>query len=284
MSEADALNYSKQLADFDLNVRRFAARKLLELKHSVSIPYLIEALTDNDTLVRTNAENALIAIGPVDIDQIVKATTHEDAEVRLRLLYVYNQYDTVDKLHELILLLSDPDSDVKNLAISIFNKKLSEESSASIWKQVIDINNHQELRDLYSDILFNNIVGIEEIIVDDIANTELDEFAYRTACTLYILINNNGNEFFIDKLNSRYYEERIAALYSNASLNQSQIIDIARKATEDEDGQVRRIAVELIGEYGDTSQLEFLNQLKNTPSAGVWKVSKEAISKIEGKQ
>ncbi len=284
MSEADALNYSKQLADFDLNVRRFAARKLLELKHSVSIPYLIEALTDKDTLVRTNAENALIAIGPIDIDQIVKTTMHDDAEVRLRLLFVYKQYDTVEQLHELIPLISDPDLDVKNLAISIFNKKLSKQSSESIWKQVIDTNNHQELRDLYSDILFNNIIGIEEILLDDLTNTDLDEFAYRTACSLYILMNNDGDQFFLDKLDSKYYEERIAALYSNASLNQSQIIDITQNATEDSEGQVRRIAVELIGEYGNTDQLDFLNQLKNTPSAGVWKVSKEAISKINEKR
>ena len=89
MSEADALNYSKQLADFDLNVRRFAVRKLLEIKHPVAIPYLIQALIDKDTLVRTNAENALIAIGPIDIGQIVEGTSHEDAEVRLRLLFVY---------------------------------------------------------------------------------------------------------------------------------------------------------------------------------------------------
>ena len=219
MSEADALNYSKQLADFDINVRRFAVRKLLEIKHPIAIPYLIEALTDKDTLVRTNAENALIAIGPIEIDQIVKGTQHEDAEVRLRLLFVYKQYDTVDQLDDLIHLLSDPDLDVKNLAISIFNKKLSPKSSELIWKQVIDTNNHKELRDLYSDILFRKIEGIGDILIDDLKNSNLDNYAYKAACSLFILLNNKGNEFFLDKLDSKYPEERIASLHSNGSLN-----------------------------------------------------------------
>lgn len=283
MSEADALNYSKQLVDFDLNVRRFAVRKLLELKHPVSLPYLIQALTDTDTLVRTNAENTLIAIGPVDIDKIIKGTSHDDAEVRLRLLFVYKQYNTINKLEGLIHLLSDPDLDVKNLAISIFNKKLSKISSDLIWKQVIDTSNHMELRDLYRDILVKRIIGIEDILINDLKNANLDDFAYKTACALYVLLNDKGNEFFLDKLDSKYYEERIVSLHSNGSLNQSQIIKIAKNATEDSESEVRKIAVQLIGEYGNADDLDFLNQLKNTPSAGVWKIGKEAILKIQEK-
>jgi len=274
-------NYCKQLKDFDVGVRRFAIKKLFELNSPISIPHLIDALSDSDILVRTNAENTLIGIGPVNLEQIFEGLLNIDPEVRLRLLNVYKHFKILNGSNNIIPFIEDRDKDVSTIAISIFRNFLDQPTSELIWKLVANKSKSIELRGIYYDLLEKNLIGIEQVLINDLKKEDIDDFAIESACKLYLKLEPTGHSFFVDKINSGLAEYKIASLISIANHDQNRIISEALRLIDDEDANVRKSAVRMLGLHGNEQHLETLIDLKNTPSKGVWQIAKSAIEEIE---
>ncbi|MDH5401017.1 MAG: HEAT repeat domain-containing protein [Candidatus Heimdallarchaeota archaeon] len=283
-AEKKSLNYCRQLSDFDISVRRFAAKKLVELADPVSITYLIDVLADSDVLVKTNAEDALVAIGEEVVDSLCQAIDNKEAEVRLRAVSVYRRLKTNVKLENFVKLIYDEDKMIRNSIKARLYQTLSAKASSELWSIIKDTSKSKELRDEAFQILEKNIIGIDSELLKDIKDEKLDTNALKIAIKLYLILKPNGNEFFMDKNNSQISEYRIAYLKSYSAKNSEKSIDIAKIFTDDEDIEVRKSAVEIIGVYGTKDDIEFLQILQNTPNKGVWKIAKNSIYLIENKK
>ncbi len=281
MSDEQAMNYCRQLSDFEASVRRFAVKKLIELKNPLSIPYLVDVLSDDDIFVKTNAEDALFELGNPIIPHLIKKLDNDVAEVRLRALSVYRRLDTSEGLENLIPLLLDPDTDVRNSALGRLQKGLDAKASLKLWEFIKNPSISDEIKEICSDLLNKNIVGISNEIVTDIDSSSIDEGSLKLGCKLFIQLKPDGHKFFLDKINSDIPEMRIASLISKSNFETINILSLAKEKTNDSDADVRKIAVKLIGENGGEGDLLLLNELLNSPEKGVWKVSKEAIDRIK---
>jgi HEAT repeat protein len=277
------MNYCAQLSDFDASVRRFAVKKLIELANPVAIPYLIKVLNDSDVFVKTNAEDALYQIGEKSIPHIVECFVNQNAEVRLRAISVYRKFNTSLNLEKLVPLLTDQDNDVRTLAITRLQKDLTPAASKSLWEVVKSTPDEDKLRDLATELLVPNVVGIATDLIADLISDKLDMYSNKLGCNLLVKIQPEGDESFVDKIGSEIPEMRILALVSTAKYKSSEVLQIAINATKDEDGEVRRTAVKIIGMVGSKEELKLLYELQHTPNSGVWQASKMAIDEIESR-
>ena len=277
--ESIAMNFCRQLADFDRNIRRHAMNQLFKIAHPVSIPYLIESLSDEDTLVKTGAENTLIKIGEQSLPRLYDVFEHAKSETRLRAMSVYSNIGMSDNLELVVKLLHDPDISVKNLAIMRLEKNLNENASRALWDLCKNPTSSEFIRETSSTILSKQIVGIGDYLIEDLKSNDLDELATSTASKLFLTLKPEGDPYFHDSIDSKVADLKVLSLISLGKACLKHAEDLVR----DESDIVRKQAVELIGKYGDKENLDLLFEIMNTPSLGVWKVSKMAIEAIENR-
>jgi HEAT repeat protein len=254
---------------------------LLKFAHPVSIPYLIERLGDEDTLVKTGAENTLIKIGEEAVQALFEPFKSGTAETRLRAVFVYSGIGTETELQNLVKLLYDTDTDVRGLVIKRLEKGLTKDSSIELWKLVKKSDESEFIREIASKLLCLNVTSIEDIILEDIKSDELDNISLGIGSQLYLKMQPLGHEYFTKFIKSEVPDLRILALISHKDPKEA--LKMAKTMTEDDESEVRKMAVEMIGVYGTKNELELLNDLKNTPSLGVWQVSKKAIEAINSR-
>ncbi len=251
---------------------------LLKFADPISIPFLIERLGDEDTLVKTGAENTLIKIGEEAVVALFEPFKSDEAETRLRAVFVYNGIETETALEKLVVLLYDKDSDVRGLVIKRLEKSLTKEASHELWKIAKKSDEEEFIREIASKLLCQNVTSIEDIILEDIKSENLDNVSLAIGSQLYLKMQPLGHGYFTKFIKSKVPDMRILALISHRDSKEA--LKISKIMVKDEESEVRKVAVELIGVHGGKNDLDLLNDLKNTPSLGVWQVSKKAIEAI----
>ena len=108
-----------------------------------------------------------------------------------------------------------------------------------------------------------------------------DRTSELTFLVIVLFMQPTGHTFFIDKIDSNLAEYKIAALISIANHDKDKIINEALRLTDDENADVRKSAVHMLGKHGNEEHLEILRGLKNTPSKGGWQIDRSAIEEIE---
>lgn len=275
------MNYCRQLLDFDRKIRRHAMSNLLKFADPISIPFLIERLGDEDTLVKTGAENTLIKIGEEAVTALFDPFKSDKAETRLRSVFVYNGIGTETGLEKLVDLIYDNDTDVRGLVIKRLERSLNKEASHELWKIARKPDEAEFIRKIVSKLLCKNVTSIESIIMEDIKTEKLDNVSLGIGSQLYLKMQPQGHEYFTKFVKSEVPDARILALISHNDPKEA--LKVAKIMTEDPENEVRKKAVEVIGIHGTKNEIELLNDLKNTPSLGVWQVSKKAIEAINNR-
>ncbi len=280
--EIQIMNYCRQLSDFDPKIRRFAMKQLNKFASSISIPFLIKALSDSDTLVKTGAENTLIKIGEEVIPHVVELFKDSNAETRLRALSIYNSINTQKELHCVIPLLFDVDTEVRIHAKKRLMKNLNLEATVKLW-ETYKTTEAKNIKEEIETILLKNAADISDILLEEIFNDSLPDPIANFAVQLFLKLKPEGDPKFVDMdfLTHRLPYFRIAALLSHKTYKKEKVIDIARALSTDESVIVRKIAVSVIGEFGVEDDIPKLIVLMNDREMKVWHVAKNSINQIK---
>ncbi len=282
MADSEVETLIAQLTDIDHEVRRFAAKKLKELKDANAAFALSIALADKDIFVRNYATDALILIGEQSLKYVSEQLKHEDPEVRNRALSIFKHIKSPKFTERVVPLLGDEDEENRIIARQVLQTALSPEAEKLLFEAVKDQNKEKSMRELALQVLLTNPrPSLEKEIIEVLEKRDTDDFGVSSAAKLLIHSFPEGHEIFKEKLNDENPHVRIGAIITTASENDNRALRKIAEKLRDPNQEVRTTAANVLGEKGNAIVLSYLEEAMQDPNLGIWKACRDAINKIK---
>ena len=281
MSDTEIETLIAQLTDLDREVRRFAAKKLKELKNEKAAFALSIALADEDIFVRNYATDALIMIGEPSLKYVSEQLVHENPEVRNRALTIFKHVKSPLYTEKVVPLLGDVDEENRIIARQVLQNAVSPEAEKKLLEVIVNPSKEKVMRELALKVLLSDKrENLEEEIVKIIENRETDDFGLTAVAKILINTFPEGHQIFEDKLNDENPQLRSGAVITLAHKESKYLRKIAEKL-KDPDQNVRITAANILGEKGKSIVLSYLEEAMQDPELGIWKPCRDAINKIK---
>lgn len=238
----------------DPRLRFQAALRVAELKTESSAELLIEALTDNDDLVRVAASTSLGMIGPSALQPCIEGLRHPDRNVRGGCASALGEIGDKRTVDPILALLKDPEGYVRASAVGTLVKLKDARSLDALVSS---------LSDSYSPARC-------------LAAEALGEIRDRKA--LQSLTNG---------LKHSDSDMRASCARALGRLGQKEAVPYLVKCLDDDIPYVRKCTCEALGELGESGALADLSKLVSFwrfEKREVKQAAQEAIAKIKAKR
>ena len=267
------------LSNEDGSVRSEAVSALGQVGDESTIPHLLNALSDGDSSVRNAAVSALGNVGDESvISHLFNALSDEDSSVRNAAVSALGNVGDESVISHLLNALSDGDSSVRNAAVSALGNVGDESIISHLLTFVSDEDSSVRREAVY--ILER--VGNESIIPHLLTLLSDENESVRRA-SAYVL-RRVGDEsivpYLLTALSDKESTVRNGAAFALGQVGDESVIPSLLAVLSDEDGSVRSAAVSALGAVGDESVIPSLLAVLSDEDGSVRSAAVSALGRV----
>ena len=258
----------------DLYIKREIPLILGKIKNKESENVLINFLSDEDSIIRKNSVKALDGIIELkNVKNVIALLTDQDIEVRKEVIRVLGNLGSKRGIKPLLDLLKENDAKIRNLAKNALYKNLDKTKSPELLYEIVkgrNINARREAIKLLGMLKDDNAIDLL-LSVFNSKVASLRGSAYRSL--LRILSNNIDNKI-ISALSDKSWQVRMFCAKIIGEIADPITIDYIFDLIEDENGSVRKAAVDALIKFKNNKVTEFA--IKSLKSSN-WKTRRAAV-------
>jgi HEAT repeat protein len=258
----------------DIYIKREIPIILGKIKNKESENVLINFLKDEDPIIRKNSVKALSGIIELrNVRYVIDLIKDQDIEVRKEAILVLGNVGSKRAIRPLIDLLKENDAKIRNLAKKALYKILDKSKSYEPLYETLkgrNINARREAIKLLG--ILRDINAIDLLIsVFKSKVASLRGSAYRS---LLRILNNKIDNKIIYALSDNYWQIRMFCAKIVGEIADPNTIDHLFNLIEDENGNVRKAAVEALIKFDSNKVINFA---KESLKSSNWRTRRAAV-------
>ena len=277
----------QRLTNFDPQIRRQGAESLGQMRNTAAVPDLIKALKDSSPMVRSAAADSLGLMRTLAASKQIAALleTDPDPSVRQTCAIALGYIADREILPSLIKGIKDKHDGARFASINTLGILKDGRAVKPLADELKNPDSRMRSASAYALGLIEDRSAVPMLVVALKVSLSTSDLRDNTVAINVVKALGTIREPSVlpaikPLLVHKEPGVRIVSAHTLFRLSDGSGVIVAREFLSDPDGGRRRIAVEVVGEYGNEKDLSRVKALLSDSETGVKRLAEQAVSKL----